>query len=43
MIEQRQRRVEVREFYLLCKALNADPVAIFQRFTAPRSKRQAAA
>jgi transcriptional regulator with XRE-family HTH domain len=42
MIEQRQRRVELREFYLLCKALDADPVAIFQRFTNEIETRQAA-
>ncbi|KRB41671.1 MAG: helix-turn-helix transcriptional regulator [Pseudomonadota bacterium] len=42
MIEQRQRRVEVREFYLLCKALNADPVAVFQRFTSEIEIRRAA-
>lgn len=32
MIEKRQRRVEVREFYRLCKALDADPAVVFQRF-----------
>jgi transcriptional regulator with XRE-family HTH domain len=42
MIEHRQRRVEVREFYLLCKALGADPVAIFQRFTNELELRKAA-
>lgn len=42
MIEHRQRRVEVREFYLLCKALDADPVAIFQRFTSEIETRRAA-
>jgi transcriptional regulator with XRE-family HTH domain len=32
MIEKRQRRVEVREFYLMCRALGVDPSATFQSF-----------
>jgi transcriptional regulator with XRE-family HTH domain len=42
MIEQRQRRVELREFYLLCKALDADPVEVFQRITEALELRRAA-
>ncbi|RAK60671.1 XRE family transcriptional regulator [Phenylobacterium hankyongense] len=43
MIEQRQRRVELREFYLMCKSLGADPVAVFQEITeALEQQRQAA-
>lgn len=42
MIEQRQRRVELREFYLMCKALGADPVEVFQRFADAVEMRQAA-
>jgi transcriptional regulator with XRE-family HTH domain len=34
MIEKRQRRVEIREFYLLCRALGADPALVFSRFSA---------
>lgn len=41
MIEKRQRRVEVREFYRLCKALDADPAAVFQRFADEMEGRQA--
>ena len=42
MIEQRQRRVELREFYLMCKALAADPVEVFQRFADAVEMRQTA-
>lgn len=42
MIENRQRRVELREFYLMCKALGADPVEVFQRFTSAVEMQQAA-
>ncbi|HYG27654.1 MAG TPA: helix-turn-helix transcriptional regulator [Caulobacteraceae bacterium] len=42
MIEKRQRRIEVREFYLLCKALGADPAAVFQCFADEMEARQAA-
>jgi transcriptional regulator with XRE-family HTH domain len=42
MIEKRQRRVEVREFYLLCKALGADPAAVFQTFADQMEARRAA-
>ena len=42
MIEKRQRRIEVREFYLLCKALGADPAVVFQTFADAIEARQAA-
>lgn len=32
-IEQRQRRVELLEFYHISRALNADPVAMFRKAT----------
>jgi len=42
MIEKRQRRIEVREFYLLCRALGADPAALFQTFSDKLDARRAA-
>lgn len=42
MIEKRQRRIEVREFYLLCRALGVDPAALFQCFADQLDARRAA-
>ena len=42
MIEQRQRRVELREFYLICKSLDADPVAVFEQIARALDERRAA-
>lgn len=42
MIEKRQRRIEVREFYLLCRALGVDPAALFQCFSDQLDARRAA-
>ena len=42
MIEQRQRRVELREFYLICRSLDADPVAIFEQIARALDERRAA-
>ena len=41
MIEQRQRRVELREFYLICKSLQADPVAVFDKISRALDERRA--
>jgi transcriptional regulator with XRE-family HTH domain len=42
MIEQRQRRVELREFYLICRCLEADPVAVFEQIARALDERRAA-
>ena len=42
MIEQRQRRVELREFYLICKSLDASPVAVFEQIARALDDRRAA-
>lgn len=42
MLEQRQRRIELREFYLICKCLEVDPVEIFSRMTEALELKRAA-